>query len=259
MNFHPMEVNANTRVRWEAIKHIPILKDFRGKKILEIGAGLGFFSYKFSILGGKVIATDVDSQALEYLKRELNIETKVLNIETHPVPGKGFDLIFMGEILEHVKDPGAALKRGMDALVDDGKILFTTPALEGWLTNTPGKRLGHEDGSEKHERDGFYFSELNKILTNIGMSVLHHQYCVFSMAELFMQFTKLIFLMKKKTYAGQSDVLKACDSLQYRVLKLIFPLLLNIFLLDEMVCRFFHFSGHCHVILAGKNLVTNGK
>lgn len=254
MNFHPMDVNANTRVRWETIKQLSVVQHLRGKKILDVGAGLGYFSYKFSRLRAEVTATDVDSLSLSFLERNFHIKTMLLNVEKDPLPPETYDLIFIGEVLEHVKDPKIVLKKARNALSKDGKILLTTPALEGLFANSPGKKLGHFDGSEKHERDGFYFSELQKMLLDLEMSILKHKYCVFFSSELFMQLTKLVFLLKRKTYSGQSDILKTCKNIPFKFLRLIFPFLLNAFMIEEDICRSLNLSGHCHIILSEKNI-----
>jgi len=44
MKVYPMDVNTNTRVRWEIIKNLPEVKLLNGKRVLDMGAGLGFFS-----------------------------------------------------------------------------------------------------------------------------------------------------------------------------------------------------------------------
>ncbi len=126
MIFHPMAVNTNTRVRWEAIKHLPLIKNCRGKRVLDIACGLGFFSLRFSECGANVLAVDADGKALEYLHSNYNIETRLLDIENDPLPAGGFDLIFLGEILEHLKDYQNILNKSREALLPGGIILLTT-------------------------------------------------------------------------------------------------------------------------------------
>ena len=69
-----MQINTNTRVRWETIKNLSELKSLRGKKVLDLGAGLGFFSVRFAEFGAEVLAIDVDKSSLEYLSRNFNIK-----------------------------------------------------------------------------------------------------------------------------------------------------------------------------------------
>ncbi len=252
MIFHPMAVNTNTRLRWEAIKNLPQCKNIRGKKVLDIGSGLGFFSLRFAESGAEVLAIDTDAQALEYLHNSYNIETRILDVEAEILPASGFDLIFLGEVLEHVKDYQKILSKSMEALLPAGVILLTTPANEGPLTNTTGKRLGHTEGDQRHQRDGFYLTELKEAIVRSGMSVIHHSFCIFFIAELFMQLTKKNYLKNKKAYNGQSDVLELMNNPGYKILCLVYPILLMIFNIEHYVSRLLGLKGHCHILIAKK-------
>lgn len=251
MNRHPMSVNANTRVRWESIKNLPYLKGINGKKVLDIGAGLGFFSVQFKELGADVLAIDIDSRALEHMHRNYGIKTACMDIRKDALPQGPFDIIFIGEVLEHIKNPSGLISQVSNLLTTSGLLIITTPAMEGIFTNTRGKRLGHEDGSEKHERDGFTFEELESIVCQAGFSVVASRYSVYPFAELFMQLTKLMFLRKKKLYQSQADIVGSTENFTFKVLKTVFPVFLAVFKIEAMLCRLFKVRGHCHIIIAG--------
>ncbi|MBT4482408.1 MAG: class I SAM-dependent methyltransferase [Candidatus Latescibacteria bacterium] len=247
-----MKLNTNTRVRWEIIRKLPVIKSLRGKKILDVGAGLGYFSVHFAELGAKVLAVDIDSKSLEYLKNQYNVKTFEMNLEKDDLPSGTYDLVFIGEILEHIDNPNSLLLKAREVLAPSGYILVTTPALEGPLINTKGKMLGHRDGSEKHYRNGFSFSEFKKIFLELGMEITFHTFSVFFFAELFMQLTKLMYFKKKITYASQSDVFDTVNSFKFKMLKIIYPALLIFFNVEQRLSRVFRLKGHCHIILARK-------
>jgi len=252
MLFHPMAVNTNTRVRWEAIKHLPLIKNCRGKRVLDIACGLGFFSLRFAECGAKVLAVDKDGKALECLHANYNIETKLLDIENEPLPDGGFDLIFLGEILEHVKDYQNILNKSREALLRGGIILLTTPAKEGLLINTKGKQLGHSEGDQRHQRNGFSLGELQDAISKEGMVIKYHSFSVFFIAELFMQLTKKNYLKNKRAYSGQSDVLELMNSFGYKILCLIYPLLLMVFNIESYISNFIGLKGQCHILIVKK-------
>jgi 2-polyprenyl-3-methyl-5-hydroxy-6-metoxy-1,4-benzoquinol methylase len=247
-----MALNVNTRIRWNTIKDLDCLNSLRNRKVLEIGCGLGFFSVQFKEKGGNVLGVDVDEKSLVYLTREHGIQTTQVDVDSQPLPGGGFDLIFIGEVLEHINDPAGLVRKVADALDPDGTAILTTPALEGWLTKTPGKQLAHDHGAQKHERIGFSREELEALAADAGLDFVDHRYCVFTLAELFMQFTKLAYLASKKTYEGQSDVLAVTNKTSLKILKAIYPLLWAVFRLEDAVCRRINISGHCHVLVVRK-------
>jgi len=253
MGSNPMEVNTNTRMRWEVLRALPVVSDCAEKFVLDIGAGLGYFSSKFVGLGAKVVAVDIDKDSIAYVSGQCDISTRCADIEKEDLHYGGVDLVFIGEVLEHVKDPSLVLKKLKGCLKEKGYILITTPALEGLLSNSRGKRLCHSHGAEKHERDGFHYSELASILNGLNMRILRHSYCIYYGAELFMQVTKAAFSIKKKKYTGQADVLGQVDSLSYKILKAIYPIILSVFRAEQYLCSRLPIKGHCHVILAQKD------
>ena len=50
-------------------------------------------------------------------------------------PGRRYDLVLMLDLLEHVDDPGAVLRRGRELLRPGGRLVVTVPAYEGLWTS----------------------------------------------------------------------------------------------------------------------------
>lgn len=111
MKSNPMEVNTNTRMRWEVLRGFPIVQAIANKSVLDIGAGLGYFSSKFAGLGANVIAVDIDRVSLKYVSDHYDISTQCADIETDDLHYKDVDLVFIGEVLEHIKDPSQFLRK----------------------------------------------------------------------------------------------------------------------------------------------------
>jgi len=248
-----MSVNINTAIRWQSMKRLPSILNLRGKKVCDMGAGLGFFSMKFKDLGAEVTAMDVDEEGLAYVNKTFDIKTVTKDIETEDLGDDKFDTIFVGEILEHVHDPEDLVKKVVSALNENGEIIITTPALEGSLIHSEGKALGHSEGSEKHERDGFSEAELRDLFKGANLDVIEHKFSVFLLAELFMQTTKRAYMKSKPSYHSQADVLSLTKTWKYKILKTIFPLLMLVFILEELISLKMSSKGHCHIIIGRLN------
>lgn len=244
-----MALNVNTRIRWEAIKDIRCLQDLRGKKVLEVGCGLGFFTAWFAAQGADTLGVDVDRGALAFVSREYQIPTRLVDADREELPEGPFDVVFVGEVLEHMADPEGLMRKVAAVLAPSGCAVVTTPALEGLLTRTRGKQLAHEHGAQKHERIGFYKAELEDLADRAGLETAEHRYCLYTFAELFMQLTKLGYLASKKTYDGQSDVLAMTDKFSFKALRAIFPALWAFFRIESAVCGRLNLRGHCHVLV----------
>lgn len=104
------------------------LKNGKGKKVLEVGCGIGAFAKILDERDFEVIATDISAFIIEKAKKNLpNIDFQVLDIEKNEKVKNKFDYIFAFEILEHLKDPIKALKNIKIMLKDGGSLVFSTP------------------------------------------------------------------------------------------------------------------------------------
>lgn len=108
--------------------HAPNVKNY-----LEIGAGHGLYLQEsVRILGDRVHYDVVDiSPTSIALSRNL-LRDERINFMLADVfdlnPETKYDLIIMGELIEHLEDPLAMLKKAKDLLTETGVIYVTTPA-----------------------------------------------------------------------------------------------------------------------------------
>jgi cyclopropane fatty-acyl-phospholipid synthase-like methyltransferase len=66
-------------------KVLQYLGELKGKTIMDIGAGSGYFSVKLAGKGAKVIAADVNDEFQRYLKKRIE-ENNIPNIELRKIP-----------------------------------------------------------------------------------------------------------------------------------------------------------------------------
>ena len=71
------------------------------------------------------IGIDIERNSLKKLKK-MGYEVKVMNAEEISFKNK-FDVIFAGELIEHLTNPGSFLKSSKKALKKNGIIILTTP------------------------------------------------------------------------------------------------------------------------------------
>lgn len=100
-------------------------------KILDIGSANGDMSTELSILDYKVDGIEPLQESYENAKNLAkkygqNIEFKKIRIEDLD-HNKKYDLLIMGEVLEHFYRPDKILKKMKEILNPNGKILITVP------------------------------------------------------------------------------------------------------------------------------------
>src|ERR1700752_717582 len=103
------------RINRARLEHLASLGlDLAGKRVLEVGAGIGLHTHFFEQRGCDVTSTDgAPANAAEMMRRWPYRRVGVLDLEqSADLRGLGsFDIIFCYGTLYHLRDPDAALAR----------------------------------------------------------------------------------------------------------------------------------------------------
>ncbi len=106
----------------------PIPQDLRGKRVLDIGAWDGWFSFEMERRGAEVVSVDAyDSRNFRYLQRELHskIDYRIMDMyELTPAKLGTFDIVLFLGVLYHLKHPLLGLER-VCALTRDLAVVQT--------------------------------------------------------------------------------------------------------------------------------------
>jgi len=116
-----------------------LISPFLGKRILDIGSGIGTYIKKY--LGRDlVLATDFDPSYVSYLNNHFNkhseVSSQILDIcniseiQKNILVKERIDTIILLNVLEHVNDDLGALMRLSDCLNKSGRLVVVVPALQ---------------------------------------------------------------------------------------------------------------------------------
>jgi glycosyltransferase involved in cell wall biosynthesis len=112
------------------------LSPWLGRRILEIGSGIGSFT-RYLVGRDLVVATELNPRYLRILantfERHTRVEVTRLDLtgfDPAPIAAQGIDTILCLNVLEHVEDDRGALRRLHAALVPGGRLLLLVPAHE---------------------------------------------------------------------------------------------------------------------------------
>jgi 2-polyprenyl-3-methyl-5-hydroxy-6-metoxy-1,4-benzoquinol methylase len=106
-----------------------------GERVLDVGCGEGNFAAELVGAGAEVVAVDVAEQPLRrarILHPELDLRL-VDPAGSWELPDAAFDVVWAGEVIEHVLDTAAWLSEVRRVLRSGGILLLSTPA-HGRLT-----------------------------------------------------------------------------------------------------------------------------
>ncbi len=130
---------------------VDVIHPFFGQHILEVGSGIGNIS-RLLLKGESLTLTDVDPVYLEFLEntyrdndmvsvKKLDI-TKDSELQALRDNGNLYDTVVCLNVLEHIEDDLAALKRIRGILSPGGRLILQVPQYQG-LYGTYDKELGH--------------------------------------------------------------------------------------------------------------------
>jgi 2-polyprenyl-3-methyl-5-hydroxy-6-metoxy-1,4-benzoquinol methylase len=100
-----------------------------GRTVLEIGAGLGFFSERLQKRGAIVTATDIGERMLQQIRETVGCHCEcvdALSLSEH-FGSNRFDIVLSSECIEHTPDPMEALRQMVAVLKPGGYIALSTP------------------------------------------------------------------------------------------------------------------------------------
>lgn len=153
--------------RWTFAK----IKPFLGRKVLELGSGIGTFSKYLIEKGREVTLTEINKEYSDYLKKRFisNPWIKILNIDICDMDvalgSNKYDTIVGINILEHINDDIGIIKKIKQVITPSGKFLLVVPAHKK-LFGEFDRKLGHfrryskKDLEEKLKAEDFIIERM---------------------------------------------------------------------------------------------------
>ena len=100
--------------------------ELEGKRILDVGCGLGMYVERFRQFSPDVFGVDIDPDKVAEASRRLpNIQ--VAPAEVLPFDDSSFDVIMLHEVIEHVDDDRTSIEEAYRCLKPGGQIIIYAP------------------------------------------------------------------------------------------------------------------------------------
>ena len=143
-SLRPVTLRDYHEALWESVPEASLPADFAlrrryllahvrpGERVLDVGCGDGRFAAELVRTGAQVVGVDVAARALRRAERTAQANAADLRLvspeEPLPLPDAGFDVVWAGEVIEHVVDTAAWLSELRRVLRPGGRLLLSTPA-----------------------------------------------------------------------------------------------------------------------------------
>lgn len=160
-------------IRKTAVRRLKHVERFiRRGKLLDVGCATGFFIDEAKKRGWQVEGMDVSSFAVEYAHSHFGLDVRHGSLTELDFPHNAYDLVSLWDVIEHVPDPVAYVRRSAELLRPGGIIVLATPDVDSFPAKLMGKRWVGYKLSEEHI---YYFSvkTLTKMLNDTGFDVVN--------------------------------------------------------------------------------------
>jgi SAM-dependent methyltransferase len=143
--------------RFDKLHYLPRLVDFsafRGRRLLEVGCGIGTDLVRFARGGALVTGVDLSSTAIDLARKNFEghgvtaSELRVANGERLPFADGSFDVVYAHGVVQYTADASRLIQECHRVLVPGGEAIFMVYNRVSWLNalskvmNVP---LEHED------------------------------------------------------------------------------------------------------------------
>ena len=128
-------------------KVLTYLGDISGKKIMDIGAGSGYFSVKLADKGAQVIAADVNDEFQEALKKRIedhqlqNIELRKIPFDSPNLEDNEVDMVLIVNTYHHIENRSEYFAKVKAGTKQSGELVL----IDFFKTETPiGPPVDHK-------------------------------------------------------------------------------------------------------------------
>lgn len=160
--------------------HYWILKQLEHERepvrILDVGCASGYLGKILRERGHRVTGIESDAAAAGEAGAYYDA-FHLEDIETFSFPyRRKFDYILFADVLEHLRDPAAVLRRAIPALTDSGKVIVSVPNIANWVIRL-NLLFGDFDPTDRGILDKthlhfFTLRTLRKMMTDVSCRVL---------------------------------------------------------------------------------------
>ncbi len=167
--------------------HIPHFADFekwKGKKVLEIGCGLGTDAINFARAGAKYSAIELSDKSLELTKKRFdvfNLDGKFYQGNAEDllsiVPIENYDLVYSFGVIHHTPNPGEVIESVKQYMGNESEFRLMMYAKNSW------KNIMIESGFDQPEAQSgcpvaytYSQDELRELLADFEIIDMHQDH-----------------------------------------------------------------------------------
>lgn len=166
--------NEPDTLRWaravqQYVVHILPFESKPPKRLLDLGCGPGHLTALARRRGWRVTGIDISPDVVSRAAVKFGLDFRAGRLARHRSTLPPFDLVFLGDLIEHVLDPCGLLREVRASLSPDGVVCLDTPNWAGiW------RRIGRSKwlGLNRYHINLFDAASLSRLLARCGFGTI---------------------------------------------------------------------------------------
>jgi SAM-dependent methyltransferase len=139
--------------------------------LVDLGCWVGFLLDEARARGwDPVTGVEPSMFASGYARDRLRLDVRTDDLMTAELPAGGHQAVVLGDVIEHLPDPGSALDRVMGLLAPGGAVMLMLPDAGSRLARVMGKRWWSVIPTHVHY---FTRASLGRLLSDHGFELRH--------------------------------------------------------------------------------------
>lgn len=123
-----------------ALARIEAVRGGQRGRILDLGCWVGFLLSEAELRGWTGVGIEPSTFASAYARDRLGLDVRTEELFTAELEPGSFDAVVLGDVIEHLPDPGAALDRIAELLAPGGVAWFALPDAGSQVARRMGAR-----------------------------------------------------------------------------------------------------------------------
>ena len=148
-----------------------LFRPYLGRRVLEVGAGIGTMSRKLVAQADLVVGVEPNANCLARLHQAMHDESRFRLLSCHleecdagELQRERFDTVYCVNVLEHIHDDADALRMFRDVIVPGGHVLIYVPAVQAAYGPLDAELGHHRRYSKRTLRAAFEAAGLELLL-----------------------------------------------------------------------------------------------
>ena len=111
-----------------------------GGRLVDLGCWVGFLLDEARRAGWETVGVEPSAFASSYARDELGLDVRTEDLLTAGLPDHAFDAVVLGDVIEHLPQPGEALDRIATLLAPEGVLALMLPDAGSLVARALGRR-----------------------------------------------------------------------------------------------------------------------